>query len=130
MAVALAVAGGTVPEEWIRPGRKVRGVVEAEAEAPSLAERMRGAGVTRGPQRLGVLKCNWLAYQVLLSCQFTYVGMSGVCIGVSASELERAMGLHQVPRTQARQVRRDVELMARVAANEIRRQQEAAQKRS
>lgn len=117
------MAGGTVPEEWIRPARKAR----VRQEEQTLAERMRGQesqGQSAG-RRLRVLKCNWRAYQVLLSCQFTYVGMSGVCIGIAAAELARAISLHRVPRSKVPQVRRDVELMARIAASEIRKQQEA-----
>lgn len=92
---------------------------------------MRGTGSgAKAATRLGVLKCNWLSYQVLQSCQLTYAGMSGVCIGVAAQEVTAALDLHAVPHGSRKRVRADVELMAHVAAAEIRRQQDAARKRA
>jgi len=68
-----------------------------------------------------VLAENWTTVSVYCDCQLTFVGGAGgaVCMGVSALEVEAAMRLRRLPRSQWQQVAAGVQLMGRAAATAI-----------
>lgn len=77
------------------------------------------ATVTRS--EIEVLADNWITVSVYCDCQLTFVGGAGgaVCTGVAALEVEAAMRLRRLPRSQWQQVAAGVQLMGRAAAAAI-----------
>lgn len=63
-----------------------------------------------------VWRCNARVVKVYRTCQLSYVGMSGVCIGLSAEEIRTALELHRVPRRLWPEMTVDLTVMAQAAA--------------
>lgn len=70
---------------------------------------------------IDVLADNWITVSVYCDCQLTFIGGAGgaVCTGVAALEVEAAMRLRRLPRSQRQQVAAGVQLMGRSAAAAI-----------
>lgn len=64
-----------------------------------------------------VWRCNWRAFEVYQSCQLTYAGMSGACLGLSATEIRSALELLRVPPKRWRALTADLLVMGRAAAS-------------
>ncbi len=69
------------------------------------------------PRVLTVLLCNEHAVEIFQHCSFSYVGMGGSCVGISATERRNAHDLLNIPFN--RELARDVLLMSNVATKLI-----------
>ena len=70
------------------------------------------------PIDVDVLEDNAETVDVFLSCQLSFVGMAGVCLGLSATEADAAMRLHRIPGSRRRDVWAGLQLMGRTQAAE------------
>ena len=69
-----------------------------------------------------MLEDNAETVDVFLSCQLSFVGMAGTCLGLSATEADAALRLHRIPGTRRRDVLEGLQLMGRTQAAEYRKQ--------
>lgn len=71
------------------------------------------------PIDVDVLEDNEETVDVFRSCQLTFAGMGGACVGLSATEADAAMRSHRVPPSRRREVLMGMLLMGRIQAHEL-----------
>jgi len=108
-----------------------RRALHADVVPRSLAERMRGDSDSDGNGEtrvsdLGVLPQHWSAIRLFQRCQLTYVGASGACLGIAATEIEAVLRLSGLPARRHRVAAQRIALCGRLAARAINEKREQA----
>lgn len=94
-------------------------MAEGADSAPSKLTReefFKGRDTPTDEYVIEIWRCNWRTVQVYRTCQLSFVGMSGSCVGLSSLEIRAALQLERVPRPRQRAMARELQFMGRCAA--------------
>lgn len=72
-------------------------------------------GGEHGVYEIHVLRCNMRAVQAFQLCQMTFAGMSGVCLGISMSEISSVLDVLGVKGRRRETLSRQLVVMSRAA---------------
>jgi hypothetical protein len=70
-----------------------------------------------GEYEILVLKCHWAAVSIFKKCQLTFVGMTGTCVGLSATEIRNVLAVTSVPKKSWKSLMSKLQFMGREAAS-------------
>lgn len=84
----------------------------------SREEFFKGTGTAKPADEyeIEVWPCCMRVVEIYRTCQLSFVGMSGTCIGLSAAEIHTALSLHGVPRKRWPAMAEDLTVMGNAAA--------------